>query len=53
MPPKTKKETESLLRIGLSGVPYSFTQNQGETLNEFKLRVQKEFDIKGINIQII
>ena len=51
MPPKTK--TEPLLTIEVLGIPHSFTQNQGETVSDFKVRVQKEFDSKGINIQII
>lgn len=53
LPPKNKKETEQVLTIEISGHPYSFTQNKGETLSDFKVRVQKEFDIRGVNIQIV
>jgi transcriptional regulator len=52
MPPKTKKSKKGLFTISVLGTHYSFTQKEGEKLDEFKLRLQKEFDDKDINIQI-
>lgn len=44
---------EKLFTISILGTNYSYTQNKGETVANFKVRLQKDFDDNNLNIQII
>ena len=46
-------EEQGLFSVSILGTNYSYTKNKGETVADFKVRVQKDFDDNNLNIQIV
>jgi len=44
---------EPLLEVSILGTTHTFKQNEGETVAEFKVRLQDYFDREDINIQVV
>lgn len=43
----------SLFSVSIIGTIYSLSQRKGETVENFKLRLQKYIDDNGLNIEIL
>jgi hypothetical protein len=46
-------EEQGLFSVSILGTNYSYTQKKGETVADFKIRLQKDFDDNNLNIQIV
>jgi len=46
-------EEKVLFSVSILGTNYSYTQEKGETVADFKVRLQKYFDDNNLNIQIV
>lgn len=46
-------EEQGLFSVSILGTIYYYTQNKGETVDDFKIRLQKEFDDNNLNIQVV
>ena len=44
---------QGLFSVSISGTNYYYTQNKGETVADFKVRLKKDFDDNNLNIQIV
>lgn len=42
-----------LFSISIQNTIYSLNQERGETVEDFKIRLQKYFDYNGLNIEIV
>lgn len=44
---------EALFSVSIQNTIYSLNQERGETVGDFKTRLQKYFDDNGLNIEVV